>query len=180
MDRIDGMNKQAKGKMRLQRMARRKFGTGSLAQLFTRAARFLNVSEPVTKADGYELLRRIEGVSVPKVPKLIPAQLRAYRDSAPCWAKPVATVDPASDDFLWSYEWRRIRMVVLKQHGARCQCCGASAKDGVRIHVDHVKPRKLFPELALDTANLQVLCEVCNHGKGNWDQTDWRGKVANG
>jgi 5-methylcytosine-specific restriction endonuclease McrA len=53
-------------------------------------------------------------------------------------------------------------------------CCGASPKDGIRVHVDHIKPRRDFPELALTFDNLQVLCEVCNHGKGNWDQTDWR------
>jgi hypothetical protein len=86
----------------------------------------------------------------------------------------------ASDAFLESYEWRRVRMVVLKRDGARCACCGATPADGVRMNVDHIKPRKKFPELALDPQNLQVLCEVCNHGKGNWDQTDWRaGEPAN-
>lgn len=86
----------------------------------------------------------------------------------------------ASDSFLESYEWRRVRMVVLKRDGARCACCGATPADGVRMNVDHIKPRKNFPELALDPRNLQVLCEVCNHGKGNWDQTDWRvGEPAN-
>lgn len=82
----------------------------------------------------------------------------------------------ATDAFLLSYEWRKLRMVVLKKYGSRCQCCGASPADGVRMHVDHIKPRRLFPELALTESNLQVLCEVCNHGKGNWDQTDWRDK----
>jgi len=24
-----------------------------------------------------------------------------------------------------------------------------------------------------------VLCEVCNHGKGNWDETDWRPEARN-
>lgn len=85
---------------------------------------------------------------------------------------------PQSDAFLASYEWRRVRMVVLKRDGARCSCCGATAADGVRMHVDHIKPSKHFPELALDQKNLQVLCEVCNHGKGNWDRTDWREKGA--
>lgn len=85
-----------------------------------------------------------------------------------------ATVDVKSDLFLQSYEWRRIRMVALKKHGATCQCCGASPKTGAVMNVDHIKPRKLFPELALDVNNLQVLCGVCNHGKGNWDETDWR------
>lgn len=42
------------------------------------------------------------------------------------------------------------------------------------MNVDHVKPRKLFPHLALDVDNLQILCDACNHGKSNWDQTDWR------
>lgn len=82
--------------------------------------------------------------------------------------------DVNSDAFLLSYEWRSLRMLVLTKWGPRCQCCGATPKDGVRIHVDHIKPRRLFPELALVESNLQVLCEACNHGKGNWDQTDWR------
>ena len=82
--------------------------------------------------------------------------------------------DVMSDAFLQSYEWRRVRMVVLKNFGARCQCCGATPADGIKIHVDHIKPRRMFPHLALDVDNLQVLCEVCNHGKGNWDETDWR------
>lgn len=81
----------------------------------------------------------------------------------------------ATNEFLSSYEWRRLRMEVIQERGARCECCGASPKDGrTVINVDHIKPRKLFPQLALDKSNLQVLCHVCNHGKGNWDQTDWR------
>lgn len=81
-----------------------------------------------------------------------------------------------SDAFLSSYEWRRVRMEALKKYGARCQCCGATPADGVKMNVDHIKPRKIFPHLALDVSNLQVLCEECNHGKGNWDMTDWRPK----
>ena len=84
----------------------------------------------------------------------------------------------ASKEFLESYEWRKLRMEALKLHGARCQCCGASPRDGVVIHVDHIKPRRKFPELALELSNLQILCEVCNHGKGNWDATDWRSTAA--
>lgn len=83
-------------------------------------------------------------------------------------------VDPKSDLFLSTFEWRKLRMEALKKHGATCQCCGASRLTGAVIHVDHIKPRKYYPELALDINNLQVLCDVCNHGKGNWDETDWR------
>ena len=85
----------------------------------------------------------------------------------------------ALDAFLQTYEWRRVRMEALKKFGARCQCCGASPETGAVMNVDHIKPRRLFPELALDVRNLQVLCNECNHGKGNWDMTDWR-KEAQG
>jgi 5-methylcytosine-specific restriction endonuclease McrA len=80
----------------------------------------------------------------------------------------------ASKEFLESYEWRTVRMQAIKKYGPVCQCCGASPASGAVIHVDHIKPRKLFPQLALDVNNLQVLCHECNHGKGNWDMTDWR------
>ena len=80
-----------------------------------------------------------------------------------------------SDKFLRTEQWRRLRMRVLRARGARCECCGATAADGTtQIHVDHIKPRRTHPELALEISNLQVLCGACNHGKGNWDRTDWR------
>lgn len=84
-------------------------------------------------------------------------------------------VDPSSREFLLSFEWRRVRMEALKKYGPRCMCCGASPATGAVMNVDHIKPRKHFPHLALDINNLQILCEQCNHGKGNWDRTDWRG-----
>jgi hypothetical protein len=100
---------------------------------------------------------------------------RAHVLGAPV-GKPVAAPIPAvaTDAFLRSYEWRRVRMQALKKYGNRCQCCGASPITGAVINVDHIKPRKLFPDLALTLENLQVLCADCNHGKGNWDMTDWR------
>lgn len=79
-----------------------------------------------------------------------------------------------SDEFLRSFEWRRVRMQVLLRDGARCSCCGRTAVDGVVINVDHIKNRKSHPHLALDPQNLQVLCGDCNHGKGNKFSTDWR------
>lgn len=80
----------------------------------------------------------------------------------------------SSDNFLSSYDWRKLRMEALKKYGAKCQCCGATPTTGAVMNVNHIKPRKFFPELALSLSNLQVLCHECNHGKGNWDSTDWR------
>jgi hypothetical protein len=85
-----------------------------------------------------------------------------------------SNVDPTSDDFLNTFEWKAVRMMALKKHGYRCLCCGASPATGAVIHVDHIKPRKFFPALALDVENLQTLCGDCNMGKGNWLQEDFR------
>ena len=73
--------------------------------------------------------------------------------------------------FYDSKEWRSLRYQVLKEQGRICALC--KSRDG-RMHVDHIKPRSLYPELALVFENLQVLCEACNLGKSNRDETDWR------
>ena len=76
--------------------------------------------------------------------------------------------------FYLSREWRALRYRVLRKFGARCQCCGKTAADGVRIHVDHIKPRSKYPDLSLAFENLQVLCDDCNIGKSNKFTDDWR------
>lgn len=102
------------------------------------------------------------------------------RKSSGSPAKPEEARRDASDGdaFYKSLKWRQLRYLVLKNVDGRCQCCGASAGDGVRIHVDHIKPRKTHPELSLCIDNVQVMCEECNIGKGSWDSTDWRVKMG--
>jgi 5-methylcytosine-specific restriction endonuclease McrA len=75
--------------------------------------------------------------------------------------------------FYSSYAWRNLRYIVLQKYGRKCMLCGSED----RICVDHIKPLRKYWSLRLDITNLQVLCEPCNHGKGNWDETDWRPKV---
>lgn len=79
------------------------------------------------------------------------------------------------EEFLRCAEWKRLRYRALLKYGRRCCCCGR--QDG-QLHVDHIKPRFRYPELALSFENLQVLCEDCNLGKGAWDETDWRPKES--
>ena len=98
----------------------------------------------------------------------------SIRDGSRRNTRPQTVADVASPEFLRSYEWRALRMKVLDKYGPRCMCCGATPEHGVKMHVDHIKPRRKYPELALSFDNLQVLCEECNHGKGNWNETDWR------
>lgn len=80
----------------------------------------------------------------------------------------------ATDEFLLTYAWRKLRIQALLLYEQSCACCGATRDDGVKLHVDHIKPRLKYPALALDIDNLQILCEVCNHGKGNWLEHDFR------
>ncbi|MGH9734205.1 MAG: HNH endonuclease [Candidatus Acidiferrales bacterium] len=44
-------------------------------------------------------------------------------------------------------------------------CAEAVPADGIRLHVDHVMPLGKGGETVLE--NLQVLCSVCNIGKGD-------------
>jgi len=80
----------------------------------------------------------------------------------------------AEKDFYRSVKWLRLRMQAFERYGNRCSCCGATAEDGVHLHVDHIKPRSTHPELALDLENLQILCDACNLGKSNLSEKQWR------
>ena len=53
---------------------------------------------------------------------------------------------------------------ILERDHFRCQYCGASAKDGVRLQVDHITPRCLGGDDADD--NLITACASCNGAKG--------------
>ncbi len=91
--------------------------------------------------------------------------------------KPKVKIDYSwvkSDEFLTSWEWTKLRYIVIQKYGRKCLCCGLTPADGIKINVDHIKARSTHPELALEESNLQVLCNLCNKGKGAWDSTDFR------
>lgn len=71
----------------------------------------------------------------------------------------------AGSEFLRSKAWRELRARAVETYGAKCMKCAATPRRG--INVDHVKPRRLFPDLALELSNLQILCGRCNKAKGN-------------
>ena len=77
-------------------------------------------------------------------------------------------------DFYKSHLWRAVRYAAFEKNGNNCKCCGRGRADGLIMHVDHIKPKSTFPDLALDVDNLQILCEECNLGKSNLYDTDWR------
>jgi len=52
-------------------------------------------------------------------------------------------------------EWRRL---VLKRDNYTCVNCGAPDN----LTADHIKPHRLYPELALETDNGRTLCASCH------------------
>lgn len=59
----------------------------------------------------------------------------------------------------------RLRYLVLKRDGFKCQICGRTQEDGVKLHVDHIIPVSKGGETKME--NLRTLCEDCNLGKGD-------------
>ena len=62
-----------------------------------------------------------------------------------------------------------LRYDIMNRDHFKCVICGASAKDGAQLHVDHIVPiakgGKSVP------SNLRTLCEGCNLGKSDKTET---------
>lgn len=54
---------------------------------------------------------------------------------------------------------------VLRRDEFKCQACGRGVKDGVKLHIDHIKPFSQGGFTAKE--NLQTLCHIHNLGKSN-------------
>jgi 5-methylcytosine-specific restriction endonuclease McrA len=77
-----------------------------------------------------------------------PACLRAYDQTR-----------PAHFAFYTSAAWRALRAEVLAEQPWCAAGCGRPSVD-----VDHIVPRRIQPQRALDRANVQALCRAC-HGR---------------
>ena len=58
----------------------------------------------------------------------------------------------------------KLRYEIMKRDGFRCVRCGCSKEDGVKLHVDHIKPVSKGGKT--EKSNLRTLCNLCNLGKG--------------
>lgn len=56
-----------------------------------------------------------------------------------------------------------LRYDIMKRDGFRCVLCGASQKDGAKLHVDHIYP--IAKGGKTEANNLRTLCDQCNLGK---------------
>jgi hypothetical protein len=57
----------------------------------------------------------------------------------------------------------KLKYEIRKRDGFMCVSCGRTAKDGVKLHIDHKVPIALGG--TNDPDNLQTLCQECNLGK---------------
>jgi 5-methylcytosine-specific restriction protein A len=64
----------------------------------------------------------------------------------------------SNDPFYLSPEWRKVRRRVLRRDPMCIEC-----HEALSCRVDHIKPKRMFPELALDEDNLRGMCEPCHN-----------------
>lgn len=60
--------------------------------------------------------------------------------------------------------------VILKRDGYKCVICGRGKKNGVELHIDHIKPKDFGGEATIE--NGQTLCSQHNFIKKNLKQTE--------
>ena len=58
-----------------------------------------------------------------------------------------------------------LRFEIFKRDSYCCQMCGATAKEGANLEIDHIHP--VSKGGTNDADNLQVLCRDCNAGKSD-------------
>lgn len=147
-------------------------GYGATAQLLAHAQRVFGSEEPFRNcAQAIRFIRTKHNGTIfkaeepaPKITVIKPPPAQpASRDKSELSIK----------KFYDSWQWKRCRYEFLKLKERKCLCCGASAKDGAKVVVDHIKPIRKFWKLRLEPSNLQILCDDCNMGKGSHDMTDW-------
>ncbi len=86
-------------------------------------------------------------------------------------AKGVYRYDPASvvgrelEDFA---EWQKEE--IKRRDGYKCVICGRGEKEGVELHVDHIKPKELGGKATIE--NGQTLCTQHNFMKKTLQQTE--------
>ncbi len=85
--------------------------------------------------------------------------------------KGVYRFDPESAKTRSLYEFTSaLKEAIFKRDNYRCVVCGRGRKEGVELHVDHIKPRDLGGKATLE--NGQTLCSQHNFLKKNFKQTE--------
>ncbi len=78
------------------------------------------------------------------------------------------------DPFYKSAAWFKVRGQALRRDGYRCVNCGVSVRGKGMARVDHILPRKKFPDQALHLPNVRVICIKCDNARHTHDRA-WHG-----
>ncbi len=62
------------------------------------------------------------------------------------------------------------KKIILERDNFKCVICGRGKKDGVELHVDHIKPKDFGGKATIE--NGQTLCSQHNFLKKNFKQTE--------
>ena len=69
-------------------------------------------------------------------------------------------------NFLNSGPWKKLREQTRNRWKSQCRPCGICGNSldwsKGRTSVDHIVPRRVRPDLALEPSNLQVVCKRCH------------------
>jgi 5-methylcytosine-specific restriction endonuclease McrA len=74
-----------------------------------------------------------------------------------------------TDKFYHSSPWRKS----TKYHRAKnplCYYCELSGTTRIGTLTDHFRPRKIFPDLALEPTNFRTSCDPCHNVKRQWEK----------
>lgn len=63
-----------------------------------------------------------------------------------------------------------LKKQILERDGYKCVICGMGKKEGIELHIDHIKPKDLGGKASLE--NGQTLCSKHNFLKKNLKQTE--------
>lgn len=59
-------------------------------------------------------------------------------------------------------QWKQVQ---YEKQNHKCAQCDFIAPTPKHLEIDHIKPISRYPQLAINTKNLQLLCRPCNQSK---------------
>lgn len=80
----------------------------------------------------------------------------------PWMPKPKTQEDKKTDPFYLTKEWKKLSQRIRRERPT-CEYCNPVVTPATLT--DHVLPRRLFPELAMEEGNLKASCAKCHNKK---------------
>lgn len=75
-----------------------------------------------------------------------------------------------SDNYKNKYNQEYVKDTLKSMYNNCCCYCESSLGVTSFAHIEHLKPKSIFPELSFEWDNLHLCCEICNINKsGSWD-----------